>query len=293
MAARDDLESENFILPDFQLLEYARSALLEFYLVEQLLQRDSASVIHLSLFWYSISTKVKQTVINLRQKGFHPEANALEEKMKQRQLLMEESGVFHLCLILWPEAVNLPNLQRYANREIEFLVMRQWKKWQKFADIVGLPQEYRTSDPQTDDEKQTNFILSCRSDLMKHVTTGDTAIRTARAHFLRESKIAEEKLKPSKDSKAHAFNLKAYWESIGADIPALYVLYYVLSCCAASEAGVEWFFSTEGLFHDDVRSSISPVITKAVICTRWNHDLVKRQYVREFPMDVQDVEFDE
>ena len=72
--------------------------------------------------------------------------------------------------------------------------MRQWKKWQKFADIVGLPQEYRTSDPQTDDEKQTNFILSCRSDLMKHVTTGDTAIRTARAHFLRESKIAEEKL---------------------------------------------------------------------------------------------------
>ncbi|KAL5479611.1 hypothetical protein EMCRGX_G023158 [Ephydatia muelleri] len=199
-----------------------------------------------------------------------------------------------------PETVNLPNLQRYANREIEFVVMRQWKKWQKFADIVGLPQEYRTSDPQTDDEKQTNFILSCRSDLMKHVTTGDTAIRTARAHFLRESKIAEEKLKhcdklpkPSKDSKAHAFNLKAYWESIGADIPALFVLYYVLSCCAASEAGVERFFSTEGLFHDDVRSSISPVITKAVIRTRWNHDLVKRQYVREFPMDVQDVEFDE
>ena len=300
MAARDDLESENFILPDFQLLEYARSALFEFYLVEQLLQRDSANVIHLSFFWYSISTKVKQTVINLRQKGFHPEANALEEKMKQRQLLMEESGVFHLCLILWPETVNLPNLQRYANREIEFLVMRQWKKWQKFADIVGLPQEYRTSDPQTDDEKQTNFILSCRSDLMKHVTTGDTAIRTARAHFLRESKIAEEKLKhcdklpkPSKDSKAHAFNLKAYWESIGADIPALFVLYYVLSCCAASEAGVERFFSTEGLFHNDVRSSISPVITKAVIRTRWNHDLVKRQYVREFPMDVQDVEFDE
>ncbi|KAL5516429.1 hypothetical protein EMCRGX_G001757 [Ephydatia muelleri] len=300
MAARDDLESENFILPDFQLLEYARSVLFEFYLVEQLLQRDSANVIHLSFFWYSISTKVKQTVINLHQKGFHPEANALEEKMKQRQLLMEESGVFHLCLILWPETVNLPNLQRYANREIEFLVMRQWKKWQKFADIVGLPQEYRTSDPQTDDEKQTNFIFSCRSDLMKHVTTGDTAIRTARAHFLRESKIAEEKLKhcdklpkPSKDSKAHAFNLKAYWESIGADIPALFVLYYVLSCCAASEAGVERFFSTEGLFHDDVRSSISPVITKAVIRTRWNHDLVKRQYVREFPMDVQDVEFDE
>ena len=80
MAARDDLESENFILPDFQLLEYARSALFEFYLVEQLLQRDSANVIHLSFFWYSISTKVKQTVINLRQKGFHPEANALEEK---------------------------------------------------------------------------------------------------------------------------------------------------------------------------------------------------------------------
>ena len=198
------------------------------------------------------------------------------------------------------DSINLPNLQRYANREIEFLVMRQWKKWQKFADIVGLPQEYRTSDPQTDDEKQTNFILSCRSDLMKHVTTGDTAIRTARAHYLRESKIAEEKLKhcdklpkPSKDSKAHAFNLKAYWESIGADIPALFVLYYVLSCCAASEAGVERLFSTEGLFHDDVRSSISPVITKAVIRTRWNHDLVKRQYVREFPMDVQDVEFDE
>ena len=90
------MESENFILPDFQLLEYARSALFELYLVEQLLQRDSAT---LSFFWYSISTKVKQTVINLRQKGFHPEANALEEKMKQRQLLMEESGVFHLCLI--------------------------------------------------------------------------------------------------------------------------------------------------------------------------------------------------
>ena len=70
MAARDDLESENFILPDFQLYEYARSALFEFCLVEQLLQRDSANVIHLSYFWYSISTKVKQTVINLRQKGF-------------------------------------------------------------------------------------------------------------------------------------------------------------------------------------------------------------------------------
>ena len=82
-------------------------------------------------------------------------------RLKERQLLMEESGVFPLCLILWPETVHLPNLQRYGNREIEFLVMRQWKKWQKFADVVGLPQEYCASDPQTEDEKQTNFILSC------------------------------------------------------------------------------------------------------------------------------------
>ena len=43
-------------------------------------------------------------------------------------------------------------------------------------------------DPRTDDEKQTNFILSCRFDLMKHVSTGDTAIGTARARVFEREK---------------------------------------------------------------------------------------------------------
>ena len=44
-------------------------------------------------------------------------------------------------VILWPETVHLPNLHRYANIEIEFLFTGQWNKWQRFADVVGLPQE--------------------------------------------------------------------------------------------------------------------------------------------------------
>ena len=81
------------------------------------------------------------------------------------------SAAYGRVSYLVAETVHLPNLHRYANREIEFLFTGQWNKWQRFADVVGLPQEYCASDPQTDDEKQTNFILSCRSDLMKHVTT--------------------------------------------------------------------------------------------------------------------------
>ena len=64
-----------------------------------------------------------------------------------------------------------------------------------------------------------------------------------------------------------------------------------------------FFRSTEGLFHDYLRSPmiteiLSLRITKPVIRTHWNqrccnHDLVKRQYVREFPMDVQDIDFDD
>ena len=90
------------------------------------------------------------------------------------------------------------------------------------------------------------------------------------------SKIAEEKLKqgeklpnPSKDSKTHAFNLKAYWEIIAAALPALFVVYYVLSCCAASEAGVERFsiLLRASFMMIYVQHAISPMITKAVIRT--------------------------
>ena len=84
--------------------------------------------------------------------------------------------------------------------------------------------------------------------------------------FLREQEHGKTLPKPAfKDLKTMHPTLKLYWEIIGAD----YLQYYVLSYCAASETGVEPVFSTEGLFHDDVRSSMSPLITKTVIRIRY------------------------
>ena len=85
----------------------------------------------------------------------------------------------------------------------------------------------------------------------------DTAVCTAIAQFLRQSKIAEEKLKhgeklPRIQRHMYSTFSSAYWEIIGADVVC--IVLYVLSCCAASEAE---FFSTEGLFHNDVRSVIN------------------------------------
>eukprot|EP00731_Ephydatia_muelleri_P023138 Em0015g721a len=85
------------------------------------------------------------------------------------------------------------------------------------------------------------------------------------------------------------FNLAKYFDVVGADIPALYFVYRVLSKCSASEAAAERFFSSEGAIHNKLRNHLNPDITEAVVKVRWNQEPIKR-LVHSLGSELQDEE---
>eukprot|EP00731_Ephydatia_muelleri_P015027 Em0008g747a len=85
------------------------------------------------------------------------------------------------------------------------------------------------------------------------------------------------------------FNLAKYFDVVGADIPALYFVYRVLSKCSASEAAAERFFSSEGAIHNKLQNRLNPDITEAVVKVRWNQEPIKR-LVHSLGSELQDEE---
>ena len=126
-----------------------------------------------------------------------------------------------------------------------------------------------------------------------HITANDQIILLSRQRFRTASEAITLSLqngdslpkpKKARDEDNKMFNLAKYFDVVGADIPALYFVYRVLSKCSASEgdsSAVRVRFTI---------SRLNPDITEAVVKVRWNQEPIKR-LVHSLGSELQDEEF--
>ena len=138
-------------------------------------------------------------------------------------------------------------------------------------------------------------MLDARAQLNKHITANDQIILLSRQRFRTASEAITLSLqngdslpkpKKARDEDSKMFNLAKYFDVVGADIPALYFVYRVLSKCSASEAPLRQFFSSEGAIHNKLQNRLNP---EAVVKVSWNQEPIKR-LVHSLGSELQDEE---
>lgn len=195
---------------------------------------------------------------------------------------MELSGVFYLSLALWPKVLLTIRDKQRAFSELNGLIAKQYEKWVEFRELVTLPLEYGLNNRQS-------FLIDCRAELQNYISSGSPSMRVSTAYFVEQSNELIEILRagrrlPKPYSRGRKYdgsiyNLEHHWNAIAVEIPALAVVYRVLSHCAATEAAAERFFSSEAIIHSRIRNRMDPDLIKNIMYVRWNHELVKRCFL--------------
>jgi hypothetical protein len=279
---------------NFPRLKAALKMLFEFYLLEQIMQRDGSNALHLSFCWRRISDMFEIYIADLRQRFTQPRGEEPEEgkhtqlqaDWDKRHALMCSSKVYHLFAALWPDPNGTNNafplkreLIQEAYEELDGLVAKQWHIWQRFPKLFLLPDSYVVVSGGPTPSSQNDFILRARGSLTQHLTGATLAIRRAREAFQVSAVQVETLLrgggalpdrKRRSDKLVPVFNPRMYWSSLGWEHPELYVIYNVGEHCSATEAAVERLFSTEAICHDRIRNRMRAATVEAIMSVRWN-----------------------
>jgi hypothetical protein len=215
--------------------------------------------------------------------------------------MMKTSGIYHLCLALWPDPMLFVGEQQAAGNELVHFIIKVWHKIQEFASAVGLPVEFVGPER----EKKDDFIAACVADLGAHLSASSAIIHVARTRFQTSSQATVQAMqdgellpKPrgrKKGKPMHIFDTESYFDSVALAIPALSVLVTILrKGTNATEAAVERMFSSEAIIHDKLRNSTRVGKTENVMRVRWNFEPLKEIFVAlGLPTDLPDVEEDE
>jgi hypothetical protein len=278
---------------DWNGMEIAKNALFEFYLTEQILQRDCSSAVHLSRLWDLLMRRAQNSRHAVLREAEQQEVfMKLGEGLRKRQEMMESSGVFYLCLALWPDPELTLQHHQYAFSNLKYLLEKQYVKWGEYRDAVSLPHAFATMTVQ-------DFLLHARSDLTRHINCTDDVTRAARLQFRTLSTATMERLRggekmplPRKwsDQTCRVYNVDQYWQAVGGDLPAIYFVYRILSNCCATEAATERVFSLESRIHNTLRNRMSPDLLQALMHVRWNYEPLMRVVQRLAPVEVDDDE---
>jgi hypothetical protein len=249
------------------------------YVGEQVLQRDSSSIIHSAhvfeqICFIMLNRNVPhiQRISPLLLQG----ANIpnLQEAVQSRRSLVAGNGVYHLCLCLWPEIDNQVIDQVEAMEELNAYVSKCWNKWQQHKEVFAekMPMEFRVNnahDQNEMDEKKEKFITAASVQLTMHLLSTSRRIQSAKALFTGSSRAVFQTLTTGLQMpvikggpiRQDRFKLRDYWLLVQTDLPALHMVFLCLAAVCATEAGVERIFSKTGFIHNELRN-------------RMNHELV-------------------
>jgi len=252
---------------DWASFEATKEILFQFYSREQILQRDVSNAIHLAFFWRGL-TKMIEKAIEL-----HPGTEAtdrLKERMNTHNKKMHSSSVYSLCLALWPTPSLTVVENKQAFKELSSLISCQYNMLVMYREAVCLPFNY-------DEKTKDSFFLEAHANLTLHLQPDVAEITLAKKYFKQVSEKAEHGLRegerfPRKSASTPICNIAKYWQSVAIDMPALSVIVWVLTKCAATEAGAERFFSTEAAVHGKLRNRLRFDLVKAILKIHWNWD---------------------
>ncbi len=258
------------------------------YVGEQILQRDSSSIIHAAYVFENICSIMRNRNVPAIQRispillaGANQEA--MLQSVNRRRELIASSKVYHLCIALWPVTDNQVLDEGAANDELDLYITKCWRKWQQKQDVLGsqMPLEFRVrnvNDEQEMSEKEEAFKVAAGMQLTSHLLGSTQRIASAKAAFTRTATAVFDSLTAGLEMPkvlkgtilSDRFKLKDYWLSVHCDAPALFLVFLTLHSICATEAGCERIFSKDGFIHNDLRNRMSHDLVVALMRNAMN-----------------------
>lgn len=258
------------------------------YVGEQILQRDSSSIIHAAYVFENICSIMRNRNVPAIQRispillaGATQEA--ILQSVNRRRELVASSKVYHLSIALWPVTDNQVLDEGAANDELDLYITKCWRKWQQKQHIFGsqMPLEFRVrnvNDEQEMSEKEEAFKVAAGMQLTSHLLGSTQRIASAKAAFTRTATAVFDSLTAGLEMPkvlkgtilSDRFKLKDYWLSVHCDAPALFLVFLTLHSICATEAGCERIFSKDGFIHSDLRNRMSHDLVVALMRNAMN-----------------------
>ena len=224
-------------------------------------------MIHLAHFWKEVVAEAEKAVQSLKNVGSVENANFLETKIETHQKKMESSGVFYLCLAMWPNVVLSKQEKITACNELEWLINKQYEKWVEWRNMISLPPDYGENDME-------RFILDARSELNQHLLKQTVVIRSAASKFAEDYKTIRTKLeaggrlpRPTSkvEEKGTPYSLQNYWLNVGIELSAMGVIFIPQKSvlCRTLNQGLPFVGSTLGS-RPQTRKKISLSLTRDI-----------------------------
>ena len=258
---------------------------------EQILQRDSSSVIHSAFVFENICAIMRNCHVPEIQRISpmllaNANTRALEEAVSSRRELVASSKIYSLAIAMWPVTDNQVIDQLQANEELDDYICKCWKKWQERQHVFGsaMPLEYRVQNLQDEtemSEKRDAFLQAAGIQMTAHLLADPgTRIANAKAAFTRTSNAILQSLTTGLDVPKvqrgtilqDRFKLREYWMSVWSEVPALFMVFLTLNSVCATEAGCERIFSKEGFIHNDNRNRLGHDLVVALMRNAVNAD---------------------
>ncbi len=258
---------------------------------EQILQRDSSSVIHSAFVFENICAIMRNRHVPEIQRISpmllaNANTRALEEAVSSRRELVASSKIYSLAIAMWPVTDNQVIDQLQANEELDDYICKCWKKWQERQHVFGsaMPLEYRVQNLQDEtemSEKRDAFLQAAGIQMTAHLLADPgTRIANAKAAFTRTSNAILQSLTTGLDVPKvqrgtilqDRFKLREYWMSVWSEVPALFMVFLTLNSVCATEAGCERIFSKEGFIHNDNRNRLGHDLVVALMRNAVNAD---------------------
>jgi hypothetical protein len=282
--------NDDIPLVNFAALKDVKTLLWPIYYHEMVLQRDSASIVHLAKAIQVIRRSISDMSINLSTAGFVQASEQLAHKLKERVDLVKSCGVSVLALALWPTPKLTNDECIEANKELLWLINKQFGIWQQHASSLCLPDEYVIGD------KANEFFLAAVADLAKHANKTEELMKFAADSFTEKCNRLEHEYEhgekvplPNRGKQTPDDGIvNLYWLQVCACVPSLYFVYRMLSSCAATEAASERMFSAEAIVHSSERNRLNPEVTAHLVKIRRNFEVLVSKTPQQPTVDVDD-----
>jgi hypothetical protein len=271
-------------------LEATARLLFWVFVPEQVLQRDSSSVIHSAHCFESICEIMTENPNVPEAQRLSPrllvdaDRTAIRAVVDKHKAKSTFYGLYHLAICLWPDTDGRFEHFITGSNELKALVNRCWKRWQqKQNSLPSLRAQYRCADTTDDvdmEQKKEMFLSAALLEYNRHIMPdgADREIVAFKKTFKESARaifniLANSPLIPKRGSiNDGRYKVEEYWLRASLYFPHMYVIYKYVNAISATEAGVERIFSKDGFIHSELRNRQDHDISLALLRNAMNHD---------------------
>jgi hypothetical protein len=283
------LGTQKPLVPNRLHCDAVRELLYWIYVGEQMMQKDSASVIHATNTFEEICCALETDSPTHRVPRLIQNDMDLERVraiVSERRQLLQSSGIYWLSLCLFPKPTAY-TLEHHSDAcgELETFITACWPQWQQRNRAeLRLPSRYhcQVSDVVACQRTLDQFINDVQAELTEHLIPSSDMITRHQNFFEARSAANLERLmagergvkrsRPDEADDGPCSHVHQYWAAVTSKLPLLSMIARLLLACCASEAAVERLFSKEGFIHDCYRNRLGKDILTALVRSCMNRN---------------------